>query len=163
MGDDEFVLSSVHAVGGAGDDVFVSSGNALMEGGSGNDEFVANRSTSYFDNLSVSIDKVRADRILDFEGAGKEGGDLIELRSDANSTLDGVQDFVFFGALEDDQVIADVPAGAIWLIDEGEQTRVLGRYQTGRPTDESRVDLAFYINDGADVNASDYAIDDFIL
>lgn len=163
MGDDEFVLSSVHAVDGAADDVFVSSGNALMEGGSGNDEFVANRSTSYFDNSSVSIDKARADRILDFEGAGKEGGDLIELRSDANSTLDGVQDFVFFDALEDDQVIADVPEGAIWLIDEGEQTRVLGRYQNGRPTDESRVDLAFYINDGADVNASDYAIDDFIL
>lgn len=162
-GDDVFVMGDGRADGGAGDDIFISSGGAVMAGGTGNDVFVANHNTSYFDNPGFNIDKARADRILDFEGAGEEGGDLIELRSDANSMLDGVQDFVFFGALEDDQIITDLPAGAIWLIDEGEQTRVLGRYQTGRPTDDSRVDFAFYINDGAEVTASDYSIDDFIL
>lgn len=161
VGDDEFVFSQDggEAYGGAGDDIFVSFGQATMDGGAGDDLFVSHRSYR-FDHY---LGRANPDTITGFQGAGIAGGDGIELRSDADVTQEGVQDFIFFGALGPDEDNTDVPAGAIWLVDAGLQTRILGRAITDRPDDDRRVDFAININDGAEVSAADYTIDDFIL
>lgn len=159
-GDDTFELRGLdnEAFGEAGDDIFVSNnGGGMMTGGAGNDTFVMNRAR--FD----SFGNTRPDTITHFEGAGVAQGDVIELRTDADQTMDGVQDFIFFGALGPDDDITDVAAGSVWLVDVGDQTRVLGRFKTDRPSDDNRIDFAFYINDGASVSATDYTVDDFIL
>lgn len=158
-GDDEFRLRDSTVFGGGGDDLFVSGGSSVMYGGPGEDTFVFDRIHNVVSS-SISGDP---DIIMDFDGAGIAGGDVIELRTDADLTQGGVQDFIFFGALGPGEDSTDVPAGAIWLVDVGAQTRVLGRVEAGRVDDDRRVDFALYINDGPTVSAADYTIDDFIL
>lgn len=133
--------------GGAGDDVLEGSFlRDVLYGGAGHDTFVFNTWVDSWDQY--------VDVIGDFEGAGAEDGDVISLEG-----IDpgGTGAFRFLGELTWEEGTA-AGAGALWVQDFGLQTRVFGLMNDG-PT----VDLVLYINDGAEVTASDYVASDFIL
>jgi serralysin len=135
-------------VGGAGDDRLGGlAGRDLMIGGRGDDVFV-------FASLGASragrCDRVKAGGGADaFEGAGRAGGDLIDLSGiDADSTWPGNQPFAFD---------ADDGPGRLWLGEHGDATLVCGSVdRDGRP------EFVLAIRDGA-LGPDDYAAHDFLL
>ena len=127
--------------GGLGADVLNGGDGAdVLTGGSGQDIFV-------FSALSSS-DPANPDRIIDFEGAGANQGDKINLSAiDADGNLGTLDAFIF----------GSVGRGGVSLVDQGSDTLV--RLNTDNdPAFESVILIA----DGA-VLASSYTAADFIL
>lgn len=137
--------------GGNGKDILVGGlGIDSLRGGANNDTFEFN-STGESTFLATDV-------ILDMEGIGIAGGDLIDLSTiDANTLVSGNQAFTFLGQ----QTTAfglSFGAGALWLENSGGQTRVLGNTD-----DDAVIEFAINIADGGAFNASDYIAGDFIL
>lgn len=154
-GEDDDVLR-----GGSGDDVLYGgsgddwlkggTGRDILHGGNGEDTFVFTRMS---DTAFGPVDVVG-----DFEGAGREGGDVISTRGiNVDATINGALSFTFLGELTWEEGMA-AGAGAIWVQNFGTQTRVFGLID-----DDKIIDLAFRINDGFDTTASDYIASDFLL
>ena len=133
--------------GQGGDDVLRGNyGSDILIGGAGDDAFVFR---SIPESNWKSPDEIRAgDGAIAFEGAGVDGGDIIDIASlDADHTASGNQAFTF-GSNE---------RGGLWLTDVDGRTLVCGN------TDgDDRAEFQLWIDDGA-VTASDYAASDFIL
>jgi hypothetical protein len=103
--------------------------------------------------------------------AGGEGTDSL-LGEDGNDTLfGGAGDGCLQGggggelhaALGARAELTDVPAGAVRLMKPGAQTPVPDHLVPGDAAEDRRVEVAFPITDGIDVNAADQATDDVIL
>ena len=151
-GDDTLDGSSGDDVfyGGNGNDAITAGpGRDLLHGGNGDDRFIF-RDASRFPNDP-------ADVIVDFEGAGREGGDVIDLRLSPETTINGARGFTFLGELSWEEGMA-AGSGAVWIQDFGTQTRVFCL-----TNNDNVVDLAVRINDGIDATASDYISSDFLL
>ena len=154
------------ATGGAGDDRLTGNGggNRLVGGGgddrlaglAGRDVLVGGRGDDVFAFASVGASPHgRCDRVKPgggtdaFEGAGRAGGDLIDLSGiDADATRPGNQAFVFGSA---------TGTGRLWLSERGDATLVCGNVDRG---DRPEFELA--ILDGG-LGPGDYAARDFIL
>lgn len=132
--------------GGAGADVLTgSTGADVLSGGAGDDVF---RFATAGESVGDTV--VASGGALAFAGAGVAGGDRIDVSAiDANTTLAGVQHFVF-GTSQG--------IGRLWAVDVGDVTHIRGNVAGGAAPE---FDLA--INDGAGVHAGDYAGVDFIL
>ncbi len=130
-----------------GDDVLRGHyGSDILIGGAGDDAFVFR---SIPESNWKSPDEIRAgDGAIAFEGAGVDGGDIIDIASlDADQTASGNQPFTF-GSSE---------RGGLWLTDVDGRTLVCGN------TDgDGRAEFQLWIDDGA-ATASDYTASDFIL
>jgi serralysin len=131
---------------GSGDTLIGGAAADKLYGGGGDDVFVF---LSVEDSLSGAADKIRADDAPAFEGAGGQGGDLIDLRAiDADETISGNQAFVLDG---------DRETGHLWLTDDDGDTIVRGN------TDgQSGSNFKLVIED-LRVAAADYTEDDFLL
>ena len=127
--------------GGLGADVLNGGDGAdVLTGGSGQDIFV-------FSALSSS-DPANPDRIIDFEGAGANQGDKINLSAiDADGNLGTLDAFIF----------GSVGRGGVSLVDQGTDTLV--RLNTDN---DAAFESVILIADGA-VLASSYTAADFIL
>ncbi|MCB1352627.1 MAG: M10 family metallopeptidase [Rhodobacteraceae bacterium] len=125
--------------GGAGGDILI--------GGWGSDVF---RFTAPADSRPGAPDHIRAgDGASAFQGAGRPGGDRIDLSGiDANTLRSGNQAF----RLDDSH-----DTGTIWLRNKGSATFVLGN--TDR---DDTAEFRIVIHDG-DLKAGHYTADDFIL
>ena len=128
--------------GGTGADVLIGgTGEDSLTGGLGRDTFS-------FSTVSSSI-PATPDRINDFEVAGSQKGDLIDVSGiDANSGLAGNDAFIFGVA---------VSQGTLSLVDSGTDTLV----QMNTDADAA-FEIVILIADGA-VLASAYSAADFIL
>ena len=129
------------------DDLLGGAGADILVGGKGDDAFVF--SSLRHSREQTGIDEIRAgDGAVAFEGAGRIGGDIIDLsRIDADSTRKGNQTFEF-GSQE---------AGGLWLVDRDGATVVQGNTDA-----DARIEFELVIQDDGLV-AADYAIADFIF
>ena len=84
-----------------------------------------------------------------FDGAGRGGGDLFDLRFDADRTLDGVQAFEF-GAT------SGKGKGFVWFENDRRATLL-----SANVDDDARPELVIRIEDGREVRAADYGASDF--
>jgi len=154
------------ATGGAGDDRLTGNGagNRLCGGGgddrlaglAGRDLLIGGRGDDVFVFASVGAspcgrgDRLKAGGGADaFEGAGRAGGDLIDLRGiDADVTRPGDQAFVFG---------AGAGRGRLWLTEDGDATLVRGNVDNS-----DRPEFELTILDGA-LGPGDYTARDFLL
>lgn len=136
-------------IGGAHDNILLglngsdvlegNSGNDALNGGSGADTMTGGEGDDTF--LGFVFGNA-IDTITDFEGAGSPGGDVIDLRYlDADALISGRQRLTF-----EDIIFADRSNG---------DTQVQVYNQVER--------ISIRIEDGAEVSATDYAVDDFLL
>ncbi|MDW3222747.1 MAG: calcium-binding protein [Paracoccaceae bacterium] len=146
--------------GEAGADVLVGgNGNDILKGGSGQDTLrgQANSDTFVFENASDSAFG-SADVIDGIDGVGSAGGDIIDVSLiDADVANSGDQSFTFLGEITTAQGLA-AGAGALWVENSGDQTRLYGLVD-----DDNTIDLAVRINDGVGTMAGGYFTGDFIL
>ncbi|SFG41269.1 Ca2+-binding protein, RTX toxin-related [Roseobacter denitrificans OCh 114] len=146
--------------GGAGNDVLAGgNGGDILIGGLGADILRGNAGfdTFVFNNTADST-LTATDEIDGIERIGLSGGDVINLSGmDANIALVGDDGFAFLGELTSAQGIAQ-GAGSLWVKNVGSHTMVYGLTD-----DDSTIDFAVRINDGAEVSASDYLASDFLL
>ncbi|WP_374301818.1 DUF4082 domain-containing protein [Paracoccus sp. (in: a-proteobacteria)] len=121
-------------------------GRDTLIGGEGEDRFVLRSST---DSQPGAGDVIRAgDGGLAFEGAGRSGGDVIDLRAiDADTTASGNQTFNF----------GDKGKGGVWLLDDGGVT-ILHANTDG----DTAAEVELFIHDNG-VAAADYAPWDMLL
>jgi len=77
--------------GGGNDDIGGGGGADLLTGGSGNDTFI------FVNAHDSGTTAATRDAIIDFEGAGGAGGDLLYLGFDADTRLGGHQTFEWHG------------------------------------------------------------------
>lgn len=134
--------------GGKGNDTLIGGRGAdRLQGAAGDDIF---RFSSYKDTRGSDADViVKGGGTRAFQGAGKAGGDLIDLsRIDADTALSGDQAFAF---------AEKKAAGAIWLRDRGDETWVRGD-RNGDTSPDFLVRIA-----DAGVMAEAYSADDFLL
>lgn len=146
--------------GDAGGDILVGgNGNDTLNGGSGQDTLRGNANSDSFVFTSAADSGFgRADLIDGIDGVGIAGGDVIDLSFiDANIAVAGNQSFSFLGELTTAQGLA-AGAGALWVENMAGQTRLYGLVD-----DDSTIDLAIRINDGAGTTAGDYFAGDFIV
>ncbi len=152
-------------LGGKGDDTIIGKGgddmlrgqdgNDLLRGQNGSDILIGGVGDDDFVFRAIpesnwrSPDEIRAgDGAIAFEGAGVNGGDIIDIaRLDADHTMGGNQAFTFGSS----------DKGGLWLIDVDGRTLVCGNTD-----DDALAEFQVWIDDGA-VTASDYAASDFIL
>ncbi|SFQ25856.1 DUF4082 domain-containing protein, partial [Tranquillimonas alkanivorans] len=131
-----------------GDDQLEGQGGAdILIGGAGDDQFEFSRS---WHSRGHGRDEIQpGDGSAAFEGAGVDGGDIIDLRDiDANRWWGGDQAFTF----------GSTDIGGLSLVDVGDSTLVRGN------TDgDARFEFEVMIQDGAEVSASDYSHLDFLL
>ena len=95
---------------------------------------------------------------------GGEGSDLIDGGTGAdlmcgaagNDSINGTEGGpdTLHGALGPGEDITHVPAGTIWLVDAGAQTRVLGHIMPGTGTDDGRVVFAIRTYDDPAVSSA---------
>lgn len=155
--------------GGDGyDDLYGDAGSDILQGGNGIDLLNggaevdtltggAQSDTFVFSDAAHS-GVGSADVILDFEGAGASGGDVIDVSGiDADMLVAGNDAFTFLGVKTTAEGLA-FGAGALWLENSGTQTRLYGIVD-----DDGIVDLEVKINDSTTFQASDYIASDFLL
>ena len=148
--------------GGNGNDVMVGrGGNDRLYGGNGNDDLIGNSGADVlfggrgsddfiFRSLADSTGAAR-DLIDGFEGAGRRGGDRIDVSGiDAALEQGGDQKFVF----------GDSHAkGHLWAKDlRGGDTMIYGNVDN-----DGAAEIQIRIHDGDKINADDYYAGDFIL
>ena len=143
--------------GRAGDDMLRGqAGNDLLKGNAGSDILIGGTGADRFIFTSASHspsgagrDEIQAgDGAVAFEGAGRAGGDLIDLKGiDANTTSSGNQAFVF----------GSTDKGGISLFNVDGNTLVRGNIDN-----DAAFEFEVLIVDGA-VSASAYTAADFIL
>ena len=150
-----FTTSPVSVVAGSGvDKVYGGAGNDELHGGSDADRLYGGKGddTFVFDWVSDSTPTRRdvigcADGVA-FEGAGKAGGDVIDLRGlDADMTTPDFESFIFGGTGK----------GHLSLTNSGSDTLVRGNLD-----DDRGFEFQCLIRDG-DVRASAYTAADFLL
>lgn len=137
--------------GGFQDDTLVGGfGVDILNGGGGDDIFVFN---TVADSAYGTPDTIQG-----FDGAGAPGGDVIDLSAiDAVVYLDGNQTFSFRGLIPNREYSGFVST-AVWVQEFDGQTRVYAKVNNGL-----HPDIEIRIDDGLDVQASDYTADDFLL
>jgi Ca2+-binding RTX toxin-like protein len=147
-GDD--ILLAFHGTdrlyGGAGSDMLIGGFDAdLLFGGKGDDVFTFEGS---WDSTPSRRDMIGCADGVAFEGAGKAGGDLIDLRGlDADLTTPDFDFFVFGGTGK----------GHLSLVNRGSDTLVRGNVD-----DDGGFEFECLIRDG-EVKASAYTAADFLL
>lgn len=145
--------------GGLGRDwVMGGAGNDLLTGGQGADRIIGGSGADTFRFFTLASSPYgAADTLLPgdggaaFDGAGKAGGDVINVASiDANLTLAGDQAFAWGGTSKKTK-------GYLWLGDVGSETHVWGNIDNDSPPE-----FHLKIADGS-LKAASYAASDFIL
>jgi serralysin len=134
--------------GGGGDDRLAGlAGRDVLVGGRGDDVFVFGGAGA---SAAGRCDRLKAGGgAAAFEGVGRPGGDLIDLRGiDADKTRPGNQAFT----LDDDR-----GPGRLWLREDGDATLVCGSVDR-----DGRAEFELAIFDGA-IGPGDYAARDFVL
>jgi hypothetical protein len=103
--------------GGAGNDFLAGGlGADTLTGGAGNDTFV------YFTAKDSGATRLTRDTILDFQGAGTSGGDVLDLRAiDIDSKTAGVQGLTWIG-----QNGTFIHAGDLRMVQDGHDTLIQG-------------------------------------
>ncbi len=138
-------------LGGDGNDRLKGEGgNDTLIGGLGRDVLIGGRGADLFViNATRQSTTERADRIKDFSGIGREGGDRLDLRSiDADQTRPGNQPFDFGN---------NTGRGDLWTVNRAGNTLVLGNTDN-----DGANELAVLIEDGA-IRADAYVAADFLL
>ncbi len=141
-------------IGGNGADKLIGGKGAdLLGGGDGDDRFVFK---DVNETSGTAVDKIVASGgVKAFQGAGRTGGDRIDLsRIDADETRSGDQDFSF-GNFNSRRL--DEP-GRLWVVEKDGKT-----YVRGTVDNDKGPDFEIIIKDGNGVDASDYGAVDFIL
>lgn len=144
------------------DKLFGGAGEDKLEGGKGSDKLSGGKGddTFIFRNISESsgksVDKiVKSGGVKAFSGAGKEGGDRVNLSDiDANETKRGDQSFDFGNKKK--SYLSE--AGHLWAKEQDGNTLIQGTVD-----DNKGYDFEIVIKDGGGTDASDYAAVDFIL
>ena len=146
--------------GGGKDKLYGGSGNDKLYGGSGKDELTGNKGADLlvggtgsddfnFRKVSDSTRK-SMDTIDGFSGAGRKGGDQIDVSGiDAVKGSKGNQKFDFDGGKG---------KGHLWAEDDGRDTMIYGNIDNDR-----FAEIQIRIEDGNRTSASDYFANDFIL
>lgn len=121
--------------GGDGADTLRGGGGAdRLRGGDGVDSLAGGSGADIFEFAQTSHSSRRyTDTILDFEGAGAAGGDLIDLRRiDADLATKGDQAFRFGGS----------GIGCLWVVENGDRATILGNVDLD-PEPEVRIRVEF--------------------
>ncbi|MDW3222625.1 MAG: calcium-binding protein [Paracoccaceae bacterium] len=142
------------------DDILVGgNGNDILEGGKGIDILRGNTQNDTFRFQFASHSKFDGSDLIDgIEGVGVAGGDIIDV-SGINADLTSAENSEFtFPGLQTRAAEPCFGAGALWLENDGAQTRVYGNIDN-----DNLIELAIRIKDGVTIAASDYLASDFIL
>ena len=127
--------------GNGNDELFGDKGADLLVGGKGDDDF---NFRSRFDSTKGNTDVIEG-----FDGAGRKGGDRIDVSAiDAVMGRNGNQKFDFDGGKG---------KGHLWAEDDGRDTMIYGNID-----DDRFAEIQIRIEDG-NVQADDYFAGDFIL
>ena len=146
--------------GGAGNDtLYGGNGVDVLVGGLGQDVLRGNAQNDVFVFMDIADSTLATADVIDgIDGVGSGGGDVIDVSQiDANTGLGGDQAFTFLGVSTAAASFA-FGAGALWLENAGNQTRLYGLVDA-----DATIDFSVRINDGATIAAADYLAGDFIL